>query len=87
MTDNNVSLRSDLRAFLTSALAAHGDTHPFSDSDSLFLSGRIDSFTMMNLVVHLESTYGIDFGALDFDVTLVDTVDAMAALVQNQGRA
>lgn len=81
------TLRQDLRAFLTQALSTHGDHAPFADDESLFLSGRIDSFTMMNLVVHLESTYGIDFGALDFDVTLVDTVDAMADLVQTRGRA
>lgn len=80
------TLRADLRAFLTQALNLHGDHSPFADNDSLFLSGRIDSFTMMNLVVHLESTYGIDFGAIDFDVALVDTIDAMAALVQSQAR-
>jgi len=81
------TLRADLRAFLTQALSNHGDHTPFADSESLFLSGRIDSFTMMNLVVHLESTYGLDFGAIDFDVSLVDTVDAIAALVQANARA
>lgn len=80
------TLRPDLRAFLTQALQQHGDHAPFADGDSLFLSGRLDSFTMMNLVVHLEATHGVDFGALDFDVALVDTVDAMAALVPAQGR-
>lgn len=78
-------LRADLRTFLAQALSSHGDPAPFADNESLFLSGRIDSFTMMNLVVHLESTYGLDFGAIDFDVSLVDSVDAIAALVQAHG--
>lgn len=79
------TLRTDLRTVLTEALGQHGDHSPFADNESLFLSGRIDSFSMMNLVVHLESTYGVDFGSIDFDVALVDTVDAITALVQAHG--
>lgn len=73
--------REALRAFLSHALEGHGDSRPFADNESLFLSGRLDSFTMMNLVMFLEDTCGIDFGTVDFEVELVDTVEAILALV------
>jgi acyl carrier protein len=77
----NENTRQALRAFLSQTLEGHGDSKPFADDESLFLSGRLDSFTMMNLVMFLEETFGVDFGAVDFEVELVDTVEAILALV------
>lgn len=77
---------SDLREFLRQALAAAGDSGDIDDSDSLFLSGRLDSLAMTNLVVFLENTYGVDFGEVDFEVELLDSVSAIEALVERFAR-
>jgi acyl carrier protein len=77
----NTATRTQVRDFIQQALASHADADGFSDEDPLFSSGRLDSFTMMKLVMHLEQTYGIDFSDTGFDVDLVDSVDAIVALV------
>jgi acyl carrier protein len=78
------TLKPQLREFIEKALAAHADDAGFSDDESLFASGRLDSFTMMNLVMYLEQRFGIDFASAGFDVDMIDSVDAIAALVEAQ---
>jgi acyl carrier protein len=75
--------KSQLREYLRTALDKHGDRNDFADDESLFLSGRLDSFSMMNLVVYLETELSVDFSALDFDVNLVDSVNDIEALVDS----
>jgi acyl carrier protein len=80
----NPSARQQLRNFIDQALASHGDRGGYADDDALFSSGRLDSFTMMNLVMYLEQTFGIDFAGAGFDVDLVDSIVAIEALVDTQ---
>jgi acyl carrier protein len=75
--------KSKLREYLRATLDKHGDRRDFADDESLFLSGRLDSFSMMNLVVYLETELSVDFSALDFDVNLVDSVNDIEALVDS----
>ena len=75
--------KDKLREHLKAALDKHGDGLDFADAESLFLSGRLDSFSMMNLVVYLESEHSVDFSKLDFDVSLVDSVNDIEALVDS----
>jgi len=77
----NTTDKQELRAFIEKALASHADHASLREDESLFISGRLDSFTMMNLVMHLEQQFGIDFSDGDFEVELVDTLDAMEALI------
>jgi len=77
----NLEVFDKLRAYLQEALQQHGDTQDLADSDSLFLSGRLDSFSMMNLILFLETTFALSFSDLEFDVEKVDSLEAIAALV------
>jgi len=70
-----------LRAYLQEALRLHGDTQELAEGDSLFLSGRLDSFSMMNLILFLETAFALTFSDLEFDVEKVDSLNAIAALV------
>jgi acyl carrier protein len=72
--------KSKIRQFLQHLLAHKGDRRPFGDSDSLLLSGRLQSVDAVELVVFLEEQWGIDF-----DESHIDSVDAIHALVQNAG--
>ena len=78
----NPEVCDTLRHYLLDALRQHGDTQDMADNDSLFLSGRLDSFSMMNLILFLESRFQLSFSDLEFDVEKVDSLDAIAALVQ-----
>lgn len=77
-------VKQQLRTYLADALMSHGDRQGFEDDESLFISGRLDSFTMMNLVMHLEQAFGIDFSATEFDVALVDSVKELELLIDSQ---
>ena len=70
-----------LRAYLQEALRLHGDTQELAEGDSLYLSGRLDSFSMMNLILFLETAFALTFSDLEFDVEKVDSLNAIAALV------
>jgi len=79
------SMRKDeLRGFMTELLRKVGDHVPPSDSDSLFVSGRLDSLAMMTLVVHLENAFGIDFADGGFEMDLLDTLDDIETLIDEK---
>lgn len=71
-----------LQAFLKACLSEAGDQQDFADDSSLFVSGRLDSLAMTRLVMFLEDTFQIDFGEVDFDVDLIDSVNDMRAFVE-----
>ena len=77
----NQEVFDTLRAYLQEALRLHGDTQELAEGDSLFLSGRLDSFSMMNLILFLETAFTLTFSDLEFDVEKVDSLNAIAALV------
>ncbi|MBF0487421.1 MAG: acyl carrier protein [Nitrospirae bacterium] len=67
--------KSKLRTFIKSYLQEHGDTGDLKDDDSLFISARLDSLAMITLIAFLEQTFGVNFGDVDFDVELIDSVN------------
>lgn len=77
----DLNAKQQLRQHLRDLLAKHGDHDALADDESIFLSGRLDSFSMMMLVMRLEEAFGLDFADVDFDVELVDSVERIEALV------
>lgn len=73
--------KQKLREFLTEAIQRQTGQSEFTDADSLFISGLLDSFSMMNLVMYLEEALGLDFSNFEFDVSLIDSVNAIEALL------
>lgn len=76
--------RQKIRDYLTETLKNQGDKQSMTDNDSLFVSGRLDSVSMMMLVVYLEDEFAVNFKAADFEVSLIDSVDAIASLIASQ---
>jgi acyl carrier protein len=70
-----------VREFIGSLLLKKGDTNPFADTDSLVLSGRLDSLDVLEIVVFLESSYALDFGERPFDQQFVDSVHEITGLI------
>jgi acyl carrier protein len=73
--------RTAIRQFLQHLLGKKGDHQPFSDSDSLVFSGRLQSIDVVDVVVFLEEKWNIDFARLGFDTSQVDSVEAIDALI------
>jgi acyl carrier protein len=77
-----VDHRAEVRQFVQHLLAQKGDQRPFSDSDSLVLSGRLQSVDAVEIVIFLEEKWDIDFAEIGFDASQIDCVDAIDALIQ-----
>ena len=73
--------QDEIRDFIASLLRRKGDEQPFEDTDSLVLSGRLDSLDVLEIVVFLEARYAFDFGENPFDQQLVDSVHQITDLV------
>jgi len=73
--------RLAIREFLQKLLRQTGDRRGFADSDSLVMSGRLDSVDTLDLVVFLEEKYGIDFAERGFDKNDLDSLDNIMALI------
>lgn len=80
----NSSRKSKIHAEIKRLLEDNSDQGPFDDAEPVFSSGRLSSFAMMTLVMFLEQEFGMDFGNIDFDVSLVDSVNDIDALVAQQ---
>jgi acyl carrier protein len=81
----DLKVRSRMRNYVTQRLRMHGDLAPLNDDDLLFTSGRLDSLDAVEIITFVETEYGINFSALNFDLTLLDSVAAMADLVDQHG--
>jgi acyl carrier protein len=68
--------------FVVALLCARDDSAPLADNESLFVSGRLDSLSAVELVEFLEQELGVDFAKIDFEIALIDSIDAVADLVQ-----
>jgi acyl carrier protein len=77
--------RTKLRAFVDVLLSERDDPGGFSDSDSLFASGRLESLAAVQLVAFLEQQFEIDFSDVDFEMDRIDSVDLIATLCDEIG--
>ncbi len=59
------------------------DPH-FEDDESLFDSGRLDSIAAVNLLLSLETDFGIDLSDPDFRISQIDTLQQISTLVSSQ---
>ncbi len=75
-------IKSKIRTFLEKDLEV--DISNISDSELLFTSGLIDSYSLIELLGFMESDldYTVDFENLSVDD--FDTIDALASLVENK---
>jgi acyl carrier protein len=76
---------SRLHAVITEMLAARGHTQPVADDDSLFFSGLLDSLAATEVMMLLEAEFGIDVADADFDITQLDTLESMQAMIASRG--
>ena len=77
MADANAT---SLRQAVLSILSAHGVTAIGAD-EPLFSSGRLDSLAATEVLVLLETDYGVDLADEDFDILRIDTLDDLERLV------
>jgi hypothetical protein len=72
--------RAAVRQCIENLLAKRSDKKGFSDADSLFLSGRLQSVDAVEVVLFAEEEWGVDFAKIGFDMSVIDSVDCILAL-------
>jgi acyl carrier protein len=82
-----MSGKDDIRNFVQQLLTRQDDRRPLADSDSLLLSGRLQSIDAVEIVLFLEERFGIDFADLGFDREQLDSIDAIALLSESSARS
>ncbi|MEY2931706.1 MAG: hypothetical protein RL033_2455 [Pseudomonadota bacterium] len=78
--------REQVRGIVARALAAAGDQRPFADADSLVVSGRVSSLDLVDILAALETTFGFEIDADDFDPIRFDSVDSIEELLAEIAR-
>ena len=66
---------------VTTMLADRGKRTDIASGDPIFTSGLLDSLAATELMMTLESDYGIDLADADFDITQLDTIEDLEVLV------
>ena len=77
-----MNTRNELRTHVERLLTSKGDQEPLGDTDSLVLSGRLDSIDILQIVVFLEGNYGIDFADQPFDQEEFDSIARILKLIE-----
>lgn len=83
MTTETASLREELLGFVSSRLPDAATLTPDTD---LLETDLLDSLLVMDVVAHVESTYGVRLGDADIAPRNFRTVAALADLVSERGR-
>lgn len=77
----DLRVRPRMRNYVIQRLRMRGDLAPLHDDDLLFTSGRLDSLDAVEIIMSVEMDYGINFSEINFDLTLLDSIAAIADLV------
>ena len=75
--------KTEIREFVQGLLTGYGDSEPFHDSDPLLSGGRLQSIDAVEIVMFLEQKFGVDFATIGFDRDRLDSIDAIALLVES----
>jgi acyl carrier protein len=75
--------QQEIRTFIEQVLREKGDLRPIGDTDSLMLSGRLESIDVLGIIMFLESRFGLYFGRLGFFQTQLDSIQLIGELVRS----
>lgn len=57
---------------------------PAGEHDPLFSSGLLDSLAATEVLIQLESEYGVDLSDEDFDISRIDTLHSIEEMIEAQ---
>jgi acyl carrier protein len=75
--------KEEIRKFVKGMLVGYGDDRPLTDDSSLLASGRLQSIDAVEIVMFLEQKFGIDFAEIGFDRDRIDSINAIANLIES----
>lgn len=75
------TIEQDVRRFITENFPLGGSGYELAGGDSLLEAGVIDSVGVLELIEHLEATYGLQIPDADVLPENLDSIDAIAQYV------
>jgi acyl carrier protein len=75
-----VSVRAQLREYICRHLIRDA-SYPLNDDEGIITGGLIDSFSLAELAVFAEKTFGVNIPDPDLTVAKMDTLDQIVARV------
>jgi len=84
MSEIRQQRRQSFIAFLRTIQKAGVPVETLSDSDKLVASGLVDSLAILQIVVYLENTYGINFSANGFDPEQLGSIGNILDLIERE---
>lgn len=81
MRDGRDEIVTGLKAFLRTIQKPNRPVESIEETDGLVTSGLIDSLAIVQIVMYLESTYGIDFAASGVDPERLASIASITDLV------
>ena len=74
-------MTKEIKTVVTAMLEARGKAADVALTDPIFTSGLLDSLAATELMMTLESEFGIDLADADFDISQLDTIGDLQSLV------
>lgn len=74
-------MAQSIQDVVKSMMAARGNTQEISKDEPIFTSGLLDSLAATELMMALESDFGIDLADADFDISKLDTLADLEGLI------
>lgn len=82
MSQDRQQLLQHLIQFLRTIQKPGKPVDSVNENDSLVATGLIDSLAIMQIVLYLENSYGINFAALGFDPDRLATMASILDLIE-----
>jgi acyl carrier protein len=77
-------IRAELKDYLTREIL-NDPTYPLDDDEPLITSGLIDSFSLVDIALWAENTYGVKIDDTELTADHFDTVAELAAVLAERG--
>jgi acyl carrier protein len=71
-------MRDQIRSFVTRSMI-NDPAYPLKDDDPLITGGLVDSFSLVELALFLEDTFGAHFEDYELTAANMDTIDQIVA--------
>lgn len=80
---SNADIRTALKGYLTRDIL-HDPDYPLGEDEPLISSGLIDSFSLVDIALWVESTYGVHIDDTELTADNFDTVGELAATIEER---
>jgi acyl carrier protein len=84
MSEKREQQRQSFINFLRTIQKAGLPVESLSDNDKLVASGLVDSLAILQIVMYLENTYGINFSVIGFDPEQLGSIGNILDLIERE---